>query len=47
MENGGFLFTEDQGRVNITGGVVLNNVADRKGGAVSGQRSLAVLRNIW
>lgn len=39
--NGGFLFAQDQARVNITGGWVSNNVADRKGGAVSARRSLA------
>lgn len=38
--NGGFLFVSDGGRVNITGGLVSNNVAGRKGGAVSSRWSL-------
>lgn len=44
--NGGFLFAADQAHVRVTGGFVSNNVADRKGGAVSGRRWLAVIRNV-
>lgn len=43
--NGGFLYATDRARVNIRGGLVSNNVADRKGGGVSGRRSLAVIRH--
>lgn len=34
--NGGFLFASDGAVVTITGGAVTNNVAERRGGAVSG-----------
>lgn len=47
IRNGGFLFASDGGWVKITGGLVSNNVAKRKGGAVSSSRPLAVVRTTW
>lgn len=44
--NGVFIFADNRGRVNITGGVVSNTVAEREGGAVSGRRSLTVVHCI-
>lgn len=37
-ENGGFLFAAKASRVNITDVLAANNVATRRGGAVSGYR---------
>lgn len=34
-KNGGFLFASDGSRVNITGGLIVNNTAARRGAAVS------------
>lgn len=44
--NGGFLFAWDGAYVNITGGLVTENVAERRAGAVSYPTSIAVSQEV-
>lgn len=39
-KNGAFMFATDGARVNITGGLIENNVATRRAGAVSDPAAL-------